>query len=366
MTKTIEDLAAALGMPFEGDGQFPVGRASDPSFADSSDLAVALSPAYSQALLAGDAQAAIIWSDADWRSFGLKAAILADVGRLTLPTVSALLADREPDWAGHHPTAVIHATAVVGTNCSIGPYAVVGPNVRIGAGALIEPGVTVGRGVTIGRDARLGSGCRIGANVLAGDRLCVQPGAVIGADGFSFVTTTLSNPERAKASGGRERLHPPDQPAWHKTMSLGSVILGDDVEVGANSTIDAGTLKSTRIGNGTKLDNLVHVGHNVDVGEHCLLCGMTGVAGSVTIGNRVVLGGQTGVADHNRIGDDVVTGAGTMIQTNVVSGSVLLGYPAQRMDRAVGLFKTLKRMGRDSVSPRPQEPKTVPKSDGKE
>lgn len=362
MTQTIQELAEALSMPFEGAGDLAVGRASDPMTATPEALAIALSPSYADALTAGEARAAILWPGADWQGFGLEAAIFAPVGRLTLAAVTGALHPQDAlpssDRSDH---AIIDASAQIGADVAIGPFTTIGPGVEIGPGARIGARVSIGAGARIGPAAQIHDGAWIGPRVVAGSNLVVQPGAVIGSDGFSFVTATPSNPEMAKATGGALRLNPPDQPDWHKNQSLGGVVLGDGVEIGANATIDAGTLKPTRIGDGTKLDNLVHVGHNVEVGQHCLLCGMTGIAGSVVIGDRVVLGGQTGVGDHNRIGDDVVTGAGTMIQSNVPPGSVLLGYPSQRMDRAVALFGKLKRMGRDAAASRQASRNTVPK-----
>ncbi|MFV2035782.1 MAG: UDP-3-O-(3-hydroxymyristoyl)glucosamine N-acyltransferase, partial [Halocynthiibacter sp.] len=133
---------------------------------------------------------------------------------------------------------------------------------------------------------------------------------------------------------------------WTRIHSLGAVDIGDDVEVGANVTIDRGTIRATRIGRGTKLDNQVHLGHNVEIGEDCLLCGQVGVAGSARIGNRVVLGGQCGVSDNIFIGDDVVAGGATKIFTNAPAGRVLLGSPAVKMESQVEMQKALRRLPR--------------------
>ena len=347
---TIAEIAAALGGEAVGDAALSVSGAAAPGSAGPDRLAVALSPAFAKEL--GRARAALLWPGADWRGLRLEAAILAPAGRLTLAHLTAALAPDDAFAPGLHATALIDPSAEIGADVSAGPFAVIGPGVRIGAGSRIGAHASLGAAVTLGEGARIHAGARLQPRVSAGARLIVQPGAVIGADGFSFQTETPSNPERAKASGGAERLTPPDSERWVKTESLGSVVLGDDVEIGANSTVDAGTLKPTRIGDGTKLDNLVQVGHNCEIGRHSLLCGQTGIAGSVTIGDRVVLGGQTGVGDHHRIGDDVVTGAGTMILANVPSGSVLLGYPSQRMDRAIAAYKTLRRLTRDAAAPR--------------
>jgi UDP-3-O-[3-hydroxymyristoyl] glucosamine N-acyltransferase len=185
---------------------------------------------------------------------------------------------------------------------------------------------------------------KIGARVRLGDRVICQPGAVVGADGFSFVTPEVSGVERVRRSLG-------DQgevtgQSWTRIHSLGAVEIDDDVEIGANSAIDRGTIRSTRIGRGTKLDNLVHVGHNVEIGEDCLLCGQVGIAGSARIGDRVVLGGQCGVNDNIFVGDDVVAGGATKIFTNAPAGRVLLGSPAVKMQSHLEMMKALRRLPR--------------------
>jgi UDP-3-O-[3-hydroxymyristoyl] glucosamine N-acyltransferase len=167
---------------------------------------------------------------------------------------------------------------------------------------------------------------------------------VIGADGFSFVTPEKSGIEEIRETlGHREEIHPQ---SWTRIHSLGTVHIGDDVEVGANATVDRGTVRATSIGRGTKLDNLVHVGHNVQVGEDCLLCGQVGIAGSSRIGNRVVLAGQCGVSDNIFVGDDVIAGGATKIFSNAPAGRVLLGYPAIKMETHVEAWKNIRRLTR--------------------
>ena len=167
---------------------------------------------------------------------------------------------------------------------------------------------------------------------------------MIGSDGFSFVTAEKSGVEEARESLGKT--HGTKNQSWTRIHSLGSVQIGDDVEIGANTCVDRGTIRDTSIGTGTKLDNLVHIAHNVQIGRDCLLCGMVGVAGSVRIGDRVVLGGQVGVSDNIFIGDDVIAGGGTRILTNAPAGRVLLGYPAVKMDTHIELQKALRRLPR--------------------
>ena len=351
MSYTVEQIAAALGAQAYGDLSISITGAAEPAIAGPDDLALALSPAFVADLASGDARAAVITADTDWQTAGLQAAIVAPRGRLAMAGLTRML-DAQPAFPAlgdSHPSSVTDG-AWIGAQCSIGPFTHIAAGARIDAGARIASHVSIGAGTVIGENATIHAGARIGAGVTIGTGVTIQSGAVIGGDGFSFVTEGLSGPEQAKARGGSARLTPPDHAAWHKIHSLGGVEIGDDVEIGANSTIDAGTIRATRIGRGTKIDNLVHIGHNVTVGEDCLLCGQTGIAGSVVIGNRVVLAGQTGVGDHHTIGDDVVTGAGTMILSNVPAGKVLLGYPAQRMDQSIASYKALRRLTRKPVS----------------
>ncbi len=183
--------------------------------------------------------------------------------------------------------------------------------------------MTVGAGVSIGAQALIHSGVRIGHDCRLGDRVIVHGNAVIGADGFSFAPDLLS--AMAFTAGVTvQRVH-----------SLGNVVIGDDVEIGACTTIDRATLEATRIGRGTKMDDHVHVGHNVSIGESCILCGMIGISGSVVIGDRVRIGGGVGIADHVHIGDEAVVAAGSGVGTNVAPGAFVSGYPAQPHQRSV-------------------------------
>ena len=344
MTYSLAEIAAALGAEAAGDLSLSVARACEPASAGPDDLAVALSPAFAGDL--GQARAALLWPGADWQALGLQAAIFAPRARMALSRLTQAMAPDDGFWPGRHPTAVCHETAEVPEDAWLGPFAVVGPGVRLGQGARLGPHVSIGANTVIGAEARLHAGVRIGARVRIGDRFTAQPGAVIGGDGFSFVTGTPSGPEQAKAHQGREPIVPPERPEWHKIESLGAVEIGDDVEIGANACVDAGTLRATRIGDGCKLDNLVQIGHNVILGRHCALSAQCGVAGSTVLGDRVVLGGQTGVADHLTIGSDVVAGGASVILSSIPPGRVVLGYPAQRMDRELAQVRQLRRLRR--------------------
>ncbi len=341
---TIEEIAHALGAEAEGDLALPVTGVAEPSQAGPDDLALAMDAKYAGGLADGAARAAVLWPGADWRSLGLKAAIFAPRPRLAMAAITTAF-DVGPGIAeGIHPTAILGPDVTIGIGAAIGPFTVIGAGTCIGAGARIADHVSIGEGVRIGDDALILSGVRIGRNVRIGDRFICQPGAVIGSDGFSFVTPEKSGVEEIRETLG-ERTEIRAQ-KWLRIQSLGGVEIGDDVEVGSNATIDAGTIRATAVGNGTKIDNLVHLGHNVVVGEDCLLCGQTGIAGSAKIGNRVILGGQCGVSDNIFVGDDVIAGGGTKIMSNAPAGRVLLGYPAIRMETHIQAWKNIRRLGR--------------------
>ncbi|MHA7888018.1 UDP-3-O-(3-hydroxymyristoyl)glucosamine N-acyltransferase [Roseicyclus sp.] len=342
---TIRDLARALGAEAFGALDIVVTGVAEPASAGPGDLAMAMSPRYAAGLAQGQARAAVIGAGMDWQALGLEAAIVAPRPRLAMAGVTQALDAGPRIAAGVHPTAVIEPSAQVGAGAAIGPFVVIGAGVVIGRGARIASHVSIAEGARIGEDALILQGARVGARVVIGDRAILQPNCVIGGDGFSFVTPEASQVETTRASLGRADGAVMPQ-SWTRIHSLGSVRIGDDVEIGANATIDRGTVADTVIGDGTKLDNMVHVGHNCRIGRDCLLCGQVGIAGSVTVGDRVVLGGQTGVADNLEIGSDVVTGASTIILSTVPPGRALLGYPAVRMETQVEMYKGLRRLPR--------------------
>ena len=344
MALKVGDIAQALAAEAAGDLDLMIERASEPALAGPHDLAVAMEPRYAAGLVQGQAQVALLWPGADWVGMGLKAAIFAPRARLAMAGLTRMLDPGVAIAAGVHPMTVIDPTAEIGPGAAIGPFVTIGARVRIGAGARIAARVSIDEDALIGCDALILQGVTIGARVTIGDRFIAQPGVVIGSDGFSFVTPEKGGVEEVRATlGQRTEIR---QQAWVRIHSLGAVTIGDDVEIGANSCVDRGTIRDTRIGRGTKLDNLVQVGHNVQVGEDCLLCGQVGVAGSTRIGNRVVLGGKVGVGDNVQVGDDVIAGAGTIILSTVPAGRVLLGYPAVRMDQQIEMNKALRRLPR--------------------
>lgn len=345
MTYRIEDIAAALGAQAFGDVDLIIGQASEPALAGPDDLALAMQPQYADALQRGSARAAIVWPGADWQAFGLQAAIVAPRARLAMARLTQFFDPPFPA-AGISPQALIDPSAVIGSDVTIGAFCVIGAGAVIGADTWIADQVSVAPGVRIGAGCQIHAGVRLQRRVRIGDRVILQPNVTLGGDGFSFVTEQPANVEIARETLGVASLTAPDDPTWHRIHSLGGVEIGDDVEIGANSTVDAGTIRATQVGTGSKIDNLVQIGHNVIIGAHCLLCAQAGVAGSSVIGDRVVVGGKAGIADNLRIGDDVVLGGGSVVLSHVPAGRVMMGYPATKMQTHIESYKALRRLPR--------------------
>lgn len=234
--------------------------------------------------------------------------LLVDDPPRALARLLELFHPRRRPEPGIHPTAVVDAEARVDAEAHVGPYAVVGAGSRLAAGVVVEAHAVVGG------DCRLGQGCHLHPHAVLypgtelGARCIVHSGAVLGADGFGY------------ASSREGHL---------KVPQVGRVVLGDDVEVGANSAVDRATLGTTRIGSGTKIDNLVQVGHNVEVGRRGLLCGQAGIAGSARLGDGVVLAGQAGVVGHLDLGDGVQVAAKSAVMGDVEAGGKVAGIPAE-------------------------------------
>ncbi|MFC2967643.1 UDP-3-O-(3-hydroxymyristoyl)glucosamine N-acyltransferase [Acidimangrovimonas pyrenivorans] len=340
----IAEIAEALGARAEGALDLVIEGAAEPAQAGPTDLALAMDPRYGEGLAQGAAQAAILWEGADWRALGLAAALFVPRPRYALSGLTRLL-DPGPEIApGIHPSAVIDATAEIGAGAAIGPFVVIGRGAQIGANARIAAHATIAEEARIGADALLLAGVRIGARVVIGDRFIAQPGAVVGADGLSFVTPEKSGVEEVRSSlGQRSEIR---AQSWTRIHSLGSVAIGDDVELGANTCIDRGTIRDTEIGSGCKLDNLCHIAHNVVMGRDCLMAAQSGIAGSTRTGDRLVMGGQSGLADNLQIGDDVIIAAATKVLSNVASGRAMMGYPAVKMESNIESYKNLRRLPR--------------------
>lgn len=342
---SISELAKALGATALGQGDLMVSGLAEPGLASADQLAVAMDPKYLDALAKGDARAAVLRKGTPWQELGLDAAIEVERPRLAMAGLTGAFAASGNADGTLSPKADIHETAQIGAGTSVAPFAVIEAGAQIGPDSIIGPGAWIGAGVVLGRGARIAANCALYPGVRAGEALFVQAGATLGGDGFSFVTPEPSAVEevRAEMRDAGTATAPQD---WIKISSLGGVEIGDNVEVGANSSIDAGTIRATRVGDGTKLDALVQVGHNAQVGRNCLLCAHVAVGGSAIVGDNSVLGGQVGVADNITLGAGVVAGGATKILSNVPAGRALLGYPAMKMDQQVDLYKSLRRLPR--------------------
>jgi len=235
--------------------------------------------------------------------------------------------------SGRATASHVHHSARLEADVTIDPLAVIGPHAQIGADTVIAAGAVIGPEVCIGRNCAIGTGASV-LHALIGDRVIIHPGARIGQDGFGYL---------------------PSPRGHQKIPQTRRVIIQDDVEIGANTTIDRGATRDTVIGEGTKIDNLVQIGHNCSIGRHCLIVSQVGISGSVTVGDFVMLGGQAGVADHITIGAGALLGARAGIMSNVPAGARWAGYPAEpAIDWKRGIA-TLRRQARRSRKPEGKE-----------
>ena len=227
-----------------------------------------------------------------------------------------------------HPAATVDKTAVIGVGAKIGAGSYIGPNVKIGENTTIYPNTTILDECTIGKNTVIWSGTVIRERCHIGNDCIIHPNATIGADGFGF--------------------RPCPEKGLVKIPQIGNVIIGNNVEIGANSCIDRGKFSSTVLGNGCKIDNLVQIGHNSKLGQFCIMAGNSGLAGSVTLGNGVIIGGSASIKDHTTIGDGAIVGAGSGVTCDIPAGKTMLGYPAVEARDALKQWAILKRLVNES------------------
>ena len=328
MKHTLRDLAEKLGCPLLGDSSITVTAVSSLQSAKSDSLVFVDDAQHLDAALRSSA-AAVIAGDFAAGAFGAsttKPILISAHPRLTFARAARLLRTPRRNRA-IHPSAVVPASAEIGKNVAVGPRVILGEHVKVGDETTIGSGSVIGDngGDAVGGDAvgdyavKIGSHCRLDPNVTIypgttlGDRVIVQAGAVLGSAGFGYVRDSQT---------GRYEQFP----------QIGRLVIEDDVEIGANSTIDRGALDETRIGRGTKIDNLVHVGHNVQIGQDVVIAAQTGLSGSAVVEDNVIIGGQVGIADHVRIEAGAILGAQSGIPTKKVirgKGVVFWGTPAR-------------------------------------
>lgn len=311
MKRTAGELAEYLGAVIEGDARTVICGVAGPEKARASDVIYADSPKNEERAANSAARCVLCGPRARLRN---KITLRVEQPKLAFSKAAAWLADKPQAEAGIHATAVIAASARLGADVTMGPYAVIEEHVQIGEGTRVEAFCFLGHGSAVGRECRLHPRVTLYAGARLGDRVEVHSGVVIGSDGFGY-------------SYGEGR-------HW-KFPQIGGVEIGDDVEIGCNTTIDRGSLDDTRIGAGAKIDNLVQVAHNVRIGEHSVIAAQTGISGSTVVGCRVSVGGQAGIGDHCRIEDDANVGgqAGVVVGKTVRRGQTVWGTPARSLDK---------------------------------
>lgn len=311
MDLTLAELAKGLDAELKGgDAHARIEGVAALHSATSSDLSFMLGQRmHYQALQRTRAGAVLI--DKEWADKCPVPALIVGNPHAAFARAIALLYPEPPVEAGIHSSAVVHPEAEIAASAHIGPFAYIGPGSRIGEDVVIGPGCVVEAGACIGDQSRLIARIFIGAGCMVGKRCLIQPGAVIGADGFGL----------AKEDG-----------KWIKVPQIGRVIVGDDVEIGANTTVDRGAIEDTRIENGVKLDNQIQVAHNVHIGENTAIAGCVGIAGSAVIGRDCTIGGGVGIAGHLAIADNVhVTGMSLVASDIKEPGAYSSSLPAQSM-----------------------------------
>jgi UDP-3-O-[3-hydroxymyristoyl] glucosamine N-acyltransferase len=331
MKRPLKDVAAFLGATLVGDGQTTVSGVASLSSAQPGDLVFVENAKHLPEAIHSRATAIIAGDFAANRAHA-KPVLIAAQPRLAFARVGAWLRAADNSLGGVHASAVIDAGAKLAKNVTVEERAVIREKVTIGDGTRIGAGCVVGPDVTIGGDCRIYPNVTIYPAVLLGDRVVVHAGAVLGSDGFGYVPD---------AATGR----------YEKFPQIGRLEIEDDVEIGANSTVDRGALDVTRIRRGTKIDNLVHVGHNVDIGEDVVIAAQTGVSGSSVIENGVIVGGQVGVADHVRIESGAILGAQSGIPSKKVirgKGIVFWGTPARPIKEYLKELAVLAKLAKKS------------------
>ena len=295
------------------------------SMASDSEISIIGNKKYEKQWAASKACAAIVNNDISIEPGENRAFIKVKDADLAMSQVLELFAPAPPVFEiDIHPTAVIAASATVGQGAKIGANCYIGPNVSLGENAIIYPNVTVLVESTIGKNTVIWPGAVVRERCHIGNNCIIHPNATIGADGFGFRPC----PERGLV----------------KIPQIGNVVIGNNVEIGANSNVDRGKFSSTIVGDGCKIDNLVQIGHNSQLGKFCIMAGHSGLAGSVTLGNGVIIGGSASIKDHLTLGDGVTVGAGSGVAADVEAGKTVLGYPAVEARDALKQWAAIKRL----------------------
>lgn len=326
---TIQEINALVGGELMGTTTHRITAPEQLDAATTTEISVIGTKKYEKFWAASKACAAIVNQDIALEPGENRAFIKVKNADLAMSQVLELFAPPPPVFKMDiHPTAVIDDEAAIGVGVRIGANCYIGPNVVVADGVTIYPNVTILDESTVGKNTVIWSGSVIRERCHIGAHCIIHPNATIGADGFGFRPC----PERGLV----------------KIPQIGNVIIGNGVEIGANSCVDRGKFSSTVVGDGCKIDNLVQIGHNSKLGRFCIMAGNSGLAGSVTLGNGVIIGGSASIKDHTTIGDGATVGAGSGVANDIEAGKTVLGYPAIDARDALKQWAILKRLVRDS------------------
>jgi len=322
---TIQEINAVLNGVIIGNTTHLISAPEQLEVANETEISFIGSKKYEKLWQNSIACAAIVNEDIAIEPGENKAFIKVKNADLAMSQVLEMFAPPTPQFSHEiHPTATIDSSAKIGSGSRIGAGCYVGPNVILGENVTLYPNVTILDESTIGNNTVIWPGAVVRERCHVGAFSILHPNCTIGADGFGFRPC----PERGLA----------------KIPQIGNVILGDNVEIGANSTVDRGKFSSTVLGDGCKIDNLVQIGHNSKLGKFCIMAGNSGLAGSVTLGNGVIIGGSASIKDHLTLGDGVIIGAGSGVAADVSAGKTMIGYPAVEARTALKQWAILKRM----------------------
>lgn len=309
MSRTLADLAGEIGGEVHGDADCVIAGVATLSDAQEGDLAFIAGRRYADDLT-GTRASAVILTQEYLSSCPVNAIVVADA-YLGYARAAALLHPPVVPRRGVHPTAVVSSAAELGDNVAVGAHTVIEPGAVIGANVCVGPGCYIGENARLGADSRLVANVTICHGTIVGQRALIHPGAVLGSDGFGFAN---------------------DAGTWVKVPQLGVVRVGDDVEIGANTTIDRGAMTDTVLEDGVKVDNLVQIAHNVQIGAHTAIAGCTGIAGSAKIGKHCALGGGVGISGHLELADNVVVSGMSLVTKSIKSPGVYAsGLPMQEV-----------------------------------
>lgn len=321
---SLGELAVRFGLGLRGEPDLRVSRVATLSHAGRGALSFLANPRYRRQMQSTHATAVLVAAE---HAVDCPVAALIDPNPyLAYARIADLLHPQAPAAAGIHASAVVAAGTRIPASATVGPLVVIEDDVEMGERVFVGPGCVVQRGARIGADSHLMTRVNLYPGVRIGQRCILHAGVVVGADGFGFA---------------------PNSGTWVKVPQVGSVLIGDDVEIGANTTIDRGAIDDTVVEDGVKLDNQIQVGHNVSIGAHSAIAGCVGISGSTSIGRRCMIGGGVGIAGHLSIGDDVVVTGVSLVTTSLkAGGSYSSGMPAVETRKWRRMVAQLRRLDR--------------------